>query len=52
LETSAREISDLILAATDEHCGEGHSPHDDRTLLVLRVTGESATDLSKMPIIY
>jgi sigma-B regulation protein RsbU (phosphoserine phosphatase) len=52
LETSAREISDLILAATDEHCGEGHSPHDDRTLLVLRVTGESDTDLSKMPIIY
>ena len=52
LETPAREIAELILAATDEHCGEGHSPHDDRTLLVLRVTGESATDLSKMPIIY
>jgi sigma-B regulation protein RsbU (phosphoserine phosphatase) len=51
-ETPAREIAELILAATDEHCGEGHSPHDDRTLLVLRVTGESATDLSKMPIIY
>jgi len=52
LGTSAREIAELILAATDEHCGEGHSPHDDRTLLVLRVTGESTTDLSKMPIIY
>jgi phosphoserine phosphatase RsbU/P len=52
LETSARTIAELILAATDEHCGEGHCPHDDRTLLVLRVTGESATDLSKMPIIY
>ena len=51
-ETSAREITELILGATDEHCGEGHSPHDDRTLLVLRVTGETATDLSKMPIIY
>ncbi|HKV61215.1 MAG TPA: GAF domain-containing SpoIIE family protein phosphatase [Candidatus Acidoferrum sp.] len=51
-EISAREIAELILAATDEHCGEGHSPHDDRTLLVLRVTGESTTDLSKMPIIY
>jgi len=52
LETSAREIAEIILAATDEHCGEGHSPHDDRTLLVLRVTEETATDLSKMPIIY
>jgi sigma-B regulation protein RsbU (phosphoserine phosphatase) len=51
-EISAREIAELILAATDEHCGEGHSPHDDRTLLVLRVTGEAISDLSKMPIIY
>jgi phosphoserine phosphatase RsbU/P len=51
-ETSARIISERILAATDDHCGEGHSPHDDRTLLVLRVTDETATDLSKMPIIY
>jgi sigma-B regulation protein RsbU (phosphoserine phosphatase) len=51
-EFSAREIAERILAATDEHCGEGHCPHDDRTLLVLRVTGESSTDLSKMPIIY
>jgi sigma-B regulation protein RsbU (phosphoserine phosphatase) len=52
LETPARVIAERILAATDEHCGEGHSPHDDRTLLVLRVTGETASDLSKMPIIY
>jgi sigma-B regulation protein RsbU (phosphoserine phosphatase) len=52
LETSAREISDLILAATDEHCGEGHSPHDDRTLLVLRVTHETSSDFTKLPIIY
>jgi sigma-B regulation protein RsbU (phosphoserine phosphatase) len=50
--TSARVIAERILAATDEHCGEGHSPHDDRTLLVLRVTEETASDLSKMPIIY
>jgi len=51
-EYSAREITERILAATDEHCGVGHSPHDDRTLLVLRVTDEAASDLSKMPIIY
>jgi sigma-B regulation protein RsbU (phosphoserine phosphatase) len=51
-DTSAQEIVERILAATDEHSGPGHSPHDDRTLLVLRVTDEPATDLSKMPIIY
>jgi sigma-B regulation protein RsbU (phosphoserine phosphatase) len=52
LEASARVIAERILAATDEHCGEGHSPHDDRTLLVLRVTEETASDFSKLPIIY
>jgi sigma-B regulation protein RsbU (phosphoserine phosphatase) len=52
METSARVIAERILAATDDHAGEGHSPRDDRTLLVLRVTEETATDLSKMPIIY
>jgi sigma-B regulation protein RsbU (phosphoserine phosphatase) len=51
-ESSARSIAEQILAATDAHCGEGHSPHDDRTLLVLRVTEETASDFSKLPIIY
>jgi sigma-B regulation protein RsbU (phosphoserine phosphatase) len=51
-ETSAGNIAGRILEATSAHCGEGHCPHDDRTLLVLRVTDEAATDLSKMPIIY
>jgi sigma-B regulation protein RsbU (phosphoserine phosphatase) len=49
---SARMIADRILAATNDHSGAGTVPHDDRTLLVLRVTCESAPDYSKMPIIF
>jgi sigma-B regulation protein RsbU (phosphoserine phosphatase) len=49
---SASDISANILIATDEHSGVGVPPHDDRTLLVFRVTDESASDFSKLPIIY
>ena len=49
---SAREISDRILAATDGHSGTGIAPHDDRTLVVLRVTDDMSSDFSKLPIIY
>jgi len=49
---SAREIARQILAATDGHSGPGIAPHDDRTLVVLRVTDATASDLSKLPIIY
>jgi sigma-B regulation protein RsbU (phosphoserine phosphatase) len=49
---SAAQISASILDATDIHSGPGISAHDDRTLLVLRVTDEAESDLSKMPIIY
>src|SRR6266481_1422236 len=49
---SAREIAKQILAATDRHSGPGIAPHDDRTLVVLRVTDATASDLSKLPIIY
>src|SRR5229473_3313164 len=42
-EHSASDISDKILAATDKYSGAGTPPHDDRTLLVLRVTDESAS---------
>lgn len=40
---SAEHISTAILAATDEFSGCPTEPHDDRTLIVLRVleTGES-----------
>jgi len=51
-EDSAGTIADHILRATDLHGGVGNPPHDDRTLLVLRVTDESASDFSKLPIIY
>jgi sigma-B regulation protein RsbU (phosphoserine phosphatase) len=51
-EISAYELSDRIIAATDDHSGPGTNPHDDRTLLVLRVTGEGTADYSKLPVIY
>ncbi len=49
---SAREITEQIMAATDGHSGAGIAPHDDRTLVVLRVVDESSSDFSKLPIIY
>jgi sigma-B regulation protein RsbU (phosphoserine phosphatase) len=49
---SAEALAAQILAATDAHAGDAATPHDDRTLLVLRVTDEPAADYSKMPIIY
>ncbi len=49
---SADELSEKIIAATDDHSGPGTCPHDDRTLLVLRVTSEGAADYSKLPVIY
>ncbi|MGH9743126.1 MAG: PP2C family protein-serine/threonine phosphatase [Candidatus Acidiferrum sp.] len=51
-EISASELCERIIAATDDHSGPGSNPHDDRTLLVLRVTGEAATDYTKLPVIY
>jgi sigma-B regulation protein RsbU (phosphoserine phosphatase) len=51
-EVSANELSEKIIAATDDHSGPGSNPHDDRTLLVLRVTSESTADYSKLPVIY
>ena len=51
-EDSARAIADRILAETDNHSGADIAPHDDRTLVVLRVTDETASDFSKLPIIY
>jgi sigma-B regulation protein RsbU (phosphoserine phosphatase) len=48
---SARAIAERILAETDDH-GAGTAPHDDRTLVVLRVTEETGSDFSKLPVIY
>jgi sigma-B regulation protein RsbU (phosphoserine phosphatase) len=51
-EISANELSEKIIAATDDHSGPSSNPHDDRTLLVLRVTSEGTADYSKLPVIY
>ena len=49
---SVEDISGAILLATDEFSGAA-PPHDDRTLLVLRVAKEMSTaDFSRMPVIY
>lgn len=45
-------VAQRIVKATDEHTGAGRTAHDDRTLLVLRVTEETDSDYSKLPIIY
>lgn len=49
---SASDLSEKIIAATDDYSGLGTRPHDDRTLLVLRVTGQGTADYSKLPVIY
>ena len=49
---TARDITDRILAATDAYSGPNWAPHDDRTLIVLRVTEDPTADFSRLPIIY
>ena len=52
LTESVEDISGAILLATDKFSGSA-PPHDDRTLLVLRVREEgSAADYARMPVIY
>ena len=51
-EDSAQTIAEKILAETDTHAGVGQTPHDDRTLIVLRVSEADSSDFSKLPIIY
>jgi len=46
------DISGAILRATDEFAGFGNPAHDDRTLLVIRATPESSSELPKIPVIY
>lgn len=45
-------VAQRIVKATDEHTGKGRAPHDDRTLVVLRVIEDGEADYSKLPIIY
>jgi len=52
-EVPGYKVAQRIVKATDEHTGPGRAPHDDRTLLILRVTqDETEADFTKMPIIY
>jgi phosphoserine phosphatase RsbU/P len=46
------DIAGAILRATDEFAGFGNPARDDRTLLVVRVTPDSPSDLPKLPVIY
>src|SRR5438477_3258301 len=50
--TCVENISGAILRATDEFGGIGIPPHDDRTLLVLRITDDVSADFAKLPVIY
>jgi sigma-B regulation protein RsbU (phosphoserine phosphatase) len=52
IDETALTIAGRILSATDEYSGAESTPHDDRTLVLLRVTDENASDFSKLPIIY
>jgi sigma-B regulation protein RsbU (phosphoserine phosphatase) len=46
-------VAQRIVKATDEHTGPGRAAHDDRALLVLRLTEDGGeSDFSKLPIIY
>jgi phosphoserine phosphatase RsbU/P len=45
-------VAQRIVKATDDHTGQGRAPHDDRTLMILRVTEDAEADFSKLPIIY
>jgi sigma-B regulation protein RsbU (phosphoserine phosphatase) len=39
-DVSSKEICAAILAATDKFSGRPQEPHDDRTLVVMRITGD------------
>jgi len=48
---SAEDISSAILGATDEFSCHTSAPHDDRSLIVLKVTDKSSPDCSGFPFI-
>jgi len=51
-DASAQEISSAILSATDVFSGQSQTPHDDRSLIVFRVTDDLSAHLSSVPVIY
>jgi len=48
----AKDFSSAMLDATDEFGHETPVQNDDRSLIVLRVTGELRADFSRLPVIY
>lgn len=50
--TGVEDISGAILHATDEFTGAGRPAHDDRTLIVMRVTDVDPAEFPKLPVIY
>lgn len=51
-DTRAEDISSAILGPTDDFSRDPSSPHDDRSLIVLRVTDEPSADFPRLPVIY
>lgn len=51
-DASAQEIASAIVSSTDAFGGQDCTFHDDRSLIVLRVTDNSALDCSRVPVIY
>jgi sigma-B regulation protein RsbU (phosphoserine phosphatase) len=49
---SAEKVSSTILRVTDAFRGHAPAEHDDRSLMVLKVTDESSADLRKFPTVY
>jgi len=49
-EASSEQISSEILCATDKFSRHAYATHDDRTILVLRVSNETSADLSRVPL--
>jgi sigma-B regulation protein RsbU (phosphoserine phosphatase) len=51
-DASAEEISSAILSATDVFSAQAPAPHDDRSLIALRVTEESSAQVPPVPMLY
>ena len=53
-EATAADISSAILGATDRFSGRPTEPHDDRTMVILKVTADvlAEKDWSKLPVIF
>ena len=51
-DASAQEISSAILSATDVFSGQTSALHDDRSLIILRVTEVPSAAHRRVPVIY